>query len=78
MWGIPLDDAKEEADACESGARSNSPSLLPEPQSDTAIGFWNYFQYGIDFLISQSGIVIKIILHSNIVCAKHVIFLILF
>jgi hypothetical protein len=30
------------------------------------LGFWNYFQYGLDFLISSSGYVTKIILHSNI------------
>ncbi|WWD17252.1 hypothetical protein CI109_101690 [Kwoniella shandongensis] len=28
--------------------------------------FWNYFQYGLDFLISGEGIVLKILCHSNI------------
>ncbi|CAD6564705.1 MAG: hypothetical protein TREMPRED_000250 [Tremellales sp. Tagirdzhanova-0007] len=28
--------------------------------------FWNYFQYGMDFLILRSGVVSKIILYSNI------------
>ncbi|WWC89272.1 uncharacterized protein L201_004193 [Kwoniella dendrophila CBS 6074] len=28
--------------------------------------FWNYFQYGLDFLISKDGFVIKILCHSNI------------
>ncbi|ORY33951.1 hypothetical protein BCR39DRAFT_230785 [Naematelia encephala] len=28
--------------------------------------FWNYFQYGLDFLISPSGFVTKVIAHSNI------------
>jgi len=28
--------------------------------------FWNYFQYGLDFLISPNGLVTKIIAHSNI------------
>jgi hypothetical protein len=31
-------------------------------------GFWNYFQFGLDFLLSAEGVVIKIIAHSNIVC----------
>lgn len=31
-------------------------------------GFWNYFQYGLDFLISPDGLVEKVICHSNIVC----------
>ncbi|WWC70041.1 uncharacterized protein I206_103985 [Kwoniella pini CBS 10737] len=28
--------------------------------------FWNYLQYGLDFLVDKDGIVIKIICHSNI------------
>ncbi|GFZ43882.1 hypothetical protein JCM24511_01602 [Saitozyma sp. JCM 24511] len=28
--------------------------------------FWNYFQFGLDFLLSPSGVVLKIIAHSNI------------
>lgn len=32
------------------------------------IGFFNYFQYGLDFLISADGLVKKVIAHSNIVC----------
>ncbi|WVF71511.1 hypothetical protein IAT40_006317 [Kwoniella sp. CBS 6097] len=28
--------------------------------------FWNYFQYGLDFLISPQGVVSKILCHSNI------------
>ncbi|WWC62023.1 uncharacterized protein I303_104610 [Kwoniella dejecticola CBS 10117] len=28
--------------------------------------FWNYFQYGLDFLVDKDGIVIKILCHSNI------------
>ncbi|KAK8864448.1 hypothetical protein IAR55_001697 [Kwoniella newhampshirensis] len=28
--------------------------------------FWNYFQYGLDFLISGEGVVLKILCHSNI------------
>ncbi|WVQ99464.1 hypothetical protein IAU59_006599 [Kwoniella sp. CBS 9459] len=28
--------------------------------------FWNYFQYGMDFLISPQGVVSKILCHSNI------------
>lgn len=28
--------------------------------------FWNYFQLGLDFLVSESGVVDKIIAHSNI------------
>ncbi|WRT66421.1 uncharacterized protein IL334_003377 [Kwoniella shivajii] len=28
--------------------------------------FWNYFHYGLDFLVSKQGIVIKILCHSNI------------
>lgn len=31
------------------------------------VAFWNYFQYGMDFLISPEGDVQKILLHSNIV-----------
>ena len=31
-------------------------------------GFWNYFQHGIDFLISGSGRIKRIIMHTNIVC----------
>lgn len=33
----------------------------------TSAAFWNYFQYGVDFLISAEGLVQKILLHSNIV-----------
>lgn len=32
------------------------------------IVFWNYFQHGLDILISPDNVVSKIILHSNIVC----------
>ncbi|WWC94200.1 hypothetical protein V866_001040 [Kwoniella sp. B9012] len=28
--------------------------------------FWNYFQYGLDFLISKDGVILKILCHSNI------------
>ena len=34
-------------------------------------GFWNYFQYGLDFLIDSEGIIIKVICHSNIVGAGY-------
>lgn len=34
-----------------------------------SVGFWNYFQHGLDFLVSAEGVVTKIITHSNIVCS---------
>nr|XP_019046369.1 hypothetical protein I302_05113 [Kwoniella bestiolae CBS 10118]OCF25299.1 hypothetical protein I302_05113 [Kwoniella bestiolae CBS 10118] len=37
-----------------------------DPHKENGKGFWNYFQYGLDFLVSKDGIVIKILCHSNI------------
>ena len=31
-------------------------------------GFWNYFQHGLDCLISRDGRIKRIIVHSNMVC----------
>ena len=44
---------------------SASPCYARSPADQT--GFWNYFQLGLDFLVSESGVVEKIIAHSNIV-----------
>lgn len=33
--------------------------------------FWNYFQYGLDFLI-EDGVVTKVITHTNIVSSADV------
>lgn len=41
--------------------------FLPARGEVDEIAFWNYFHYGIDFLISPEGLVSKIVLHSNIV-----------
>ena len=39
---------------------------LWEGVTDMVLGFWNYFQHGLDFLIVD-GTVHKIQVHSNIV-----------
>jgi hypothetical protein len=46
---------------------------VPCPDEGKAddVAFWNYFQYGIDFLVTPEGLVSKIIIHSNIVCPPH-------
>ena len=52
-----------------SSGQSSGCQLLPDMPDHQLIrqGFWNYFQLGLDFLVSESGVVKKIIAHSNIV-----------
>ena len=44
---------------------------------NNGVDFYNYFQFGIDFLISgRTHVVQKIILHSNVVWLRNIVFLI--
>ena len=58
-----------------------SPSFSTRARAHSAISsdFYNYFQHGIDFLISgTTHIVIKIVLHTNIVSSSRTITIIIF
>lgn len=47
---------------------ASQPRSLSKLPIDMTLDFYNYFQYGLDFLISESThLVKKIVLHTNVV-----------
>ena len=72
IWGATQEGTSELA-LRSSESTKPGPSMKDQGNKADVIAFWNYFQYGMDFLISPEGEVQKILLHSNIVSPPHTI-----